>query len=343
MVKPIVSAALFSGIGGFCKGLDTCGIKTIWAVEKNAYAVATYEKNYPSGIVVKYEPGHPNSGLSKDIRDVSVVGDALAPVDILTAGFPCQSFSQAGDRKGFNDVRGQLFFEIPRLLREFGDQRPKILILENVPYLRIGNGGSWFAQIKSEIQAAGYWFSENNAQILDPLELGILPQRRERLFMVAAATNVFRSNKFEFPSGLGAPLLNVDQYISIKKRVDNRYYLARDNRYFAELDKILSTKKKGALVQYRKYYARDIAEGICPTLTANMGQGGHNVPFLKDSWGIRKLTEAECARLQGFKNIFFPKEVPSTWRYTQIGNSVSVPIAELLGRQALEKIGNLNG
>ena len=332
------AGAVFSGIGGFCDGFSQAGITTLWAIEKDLNAVSTYRNNHPGIDVVRYKDGHPNEGLPKDIHDVSVAQDKLEPVDVLTAGFPCQSFSQAGNRKGFEDERGQLFFELMRLIKEFGSDRPRLLIFENVPYLKVGNGGAWFAKVKFEIQSAGYWFNDTNAQILDPLALGILPQRRERLFMVAASINDFKSNKFTFPDGTEENVPDVRTFINLKKEVDERYYLDPDNRYFEELMKVLKTKPEGCLVQYRKYYTRDIQEGICPTLTANMGQGGHNVPFLRQGDRIRKLTETECAIIQGFEGILFPDDVASTCRYTQIGNSVVVPIAKLLAEQVKEKL-----
>ena len=197
--KRLTAGALFAGIGGFCKGFQDADIKTVWAVENDINATRTYEENFPGNGIVRYPQDNGKAGAPKDIHDVSVEQDALVPVDILNAGFPCQSFSQAGDRKGFDDPRGQLFFELMRIVREFGENRPKVLVFENVPYLQIGDGGRWFSKIKYEIQSAGYWFGDNNAKILDPLSLNLLPQRRTRLFMVAVATNCFKSNKFSFP------------------------------------------------------------------------------------------------------------------------------------------------
>ena len=336
--KCLTTGGVFSGIGGFCEGFEQAGISTSWAVEQDPNAVMTYEENYPHTRVVRYGKGSPKQGLSKDIKDVSVAEDALEPVDILTAGFPCQSFSQAGNRLGFEDERGQLFFELIRLIKEFGQNRPKLLVFENVPYLKVGQGGAWFSRVKFEIQTAGYWFNDANAQILDPLALGILPQRRERLFMVAASTAFFKSNKFDFPNPKTKKAPDVREYLDLRKDLDDKYFMDTENRYFEQLMQLLAGKPEGCLVQYRKYYARDIKEGICPTLTANMGQGGHNVPFLRIGERIRKLTEYECARLQGFEAISFPENVFPIWRYTQVGNSVAVPIAKLLAEQAKIKI-----
>lgn len=336
--QSITAGAVFAGIGGFCEGFRQAGVKTIWAIEQDPKAVITYENNFPDCRTVRYTKGADNEGLSKDIRDVGVNLDSLEQVDIITAGFPCQSFSQAGDRRGFEDDRGKLFFELIRLIKEFGEQRPKLLIFENVPYLKLGQGGAWFSRIKYEIQSAGYWFSDSNARILNPLDLGLLPQRRERLFMVAASTTHFKSNKFVFPTQSKNNTPDITEYIDLNGVKDNYYFLDPENRYFTELMAVLKSKQEGSLVQYRKYYARDIKQGICPTLTANMGQGGHNVPFLRVGRRIRKLTEFECARLQGFERLSFPDAVSKMNRYMQIGNSVAVPVAKLLAQRAVETI-----
>ena len=148
------------------------GIEVLWANEKDA--IRTYRNNHPD---VRLFP--------KDVQDLTVADDRLAPVDILTAGFPCQSFSQAGDRKGFADDRGKLFFEIPRIIREFGARKPAILLLENVPYLQYRERGIWFDKVLTEVRLAGYWLGKRNCQVLDTAKVTDLPHRRERLFIVA--------------------------------------------------------------------------------------------------------------------------------------------------------------
>ena len=183
------AGALFSGIGGFCMGFHRVGVPTAWAIEMDPFAVATYKANFPNVHT-----------LQRDVRGISVDDTNLGPVDILHAGFPCQSFSQAGGRRGFHDPRGQLFYEIIRIIQEFRDRKPKALILANAPYLRYGEGGAWFLELQREIQKAGYWFREANCAELNAYEVTVLPQQRVRLFMVAFSTNHFRSGKFSFPN-----------------------------------------------------------------------------------------------------------------------------------------------
>ena len=119
----LTAGCLFSGMGGFASGLAAAGFAVAWASDNNEYACRTFRHRFSGTRVIE-----------KDARELSVDDDGLAPVDVLAAGFPCQSFSQAGDRRGFEDERGEVFFQIPRLLNEWApEQRPKLLILENVP------------------------------------------------------------------------------------------------------------------------------------------------------------------------------------------------------------------
>ena len=123
--------------------------------------------------------------LYEVITDLSVAGDKLESVDVMTAGFPCQPFSVAGSKEGFKDPRGLVFFDIIRLLKEFGDERPKILIMENVKNLLTHNNGKTFARVVNEVQSAGYWFKDRNAAVLNTSTHTSIPQNRERLYMAA--------------------------------------------------------------------------------------------------------------------------------------------------------------
>lgn len=320
------AGALFSGIGGFCYGFHRANIPTAWAVELDRHACDTYAHNFPDTRLIR-----------EDIRKVGVVSHKLEPVDVLHAGFPCQSFSQAGERAGFEDERGQLFFEIIRLLGEFGKDRPKVLVLENAPFLRYGEGGAWFLRIQNEIRKAGYWFREESSAELNAFTLTTLPQQRARLFMVALSTDAFPSGRFEFPSKVNEAPKNLEDFIDFEADVDDGYYLPKDNRYYSMISDAAIGDRQ--IYQLRKYLVRTKEPGVCPTLTANMGLGGHNVPFVWSPKGLRKLTEYECARLQGFPPKFeFPEDMPRAKRYTQVGNAVAPPIAELIAVQVRGKL-----
>jgi DNA (cytosine-5)-methyltransferase 1 len=188
------AGALFSGIGGFCLGFYKAGIPIAWAIDKDFYATETYQRNFADTRMI-----------TEDIQKVSVTGHDLEPVEVLHAGFPCQSFSQAGERRGFDDPRGKWFYEIIRLIGEFKDQKPMAIVLENSPYLRYGQGGIWFLELQKQLQRAGYWFRETNCAELNAYDITYLPQQRIRLYMVAFSMLHFRSGRFQFPIEKGQP------------------------------------------------------------------------------------------------------------------------------------------
>jgi DNA (cytosine-5)-methyltransferase 1 len=330
--KKIKAGALFSGIGGFCLGFQQQGIETSWAIENDAAAVNTYSANVAKDKVLQRE------GLPLSIKEVGVASHSLASVDILHAGFPCQSFSVAGDRKGFNDPRGQLFYEIVRLTREFGEDRPSVLFLENSPNLRIGEGGSWFLELSNQLKKAGYWFRDSNAVELDSFDHTDVPQKRKRLFMVAFATNRFRNGKIDLGLPLQSTQKDLAQYIDFDGELsDDSYYLDPNNKYYKMITEKIDHPR--SVLQLRKYEVRDKGVNVVPTLTANMGQGGHNVPFIMDRRGLRKLSEYECLRIQGFPSDFiFPEDVPRAKRYQQVGNSVVPPLISLIASRIKQKI-----
>lgn len=326
------AGALFAGIGGFCIGFESVGIETAWAIENDPMSVLTYKRNIKNAVVIE-DDGQPLS-----IKNINVADSNLEPVDILHAGFPCQSFSQAGERKGFDDPRGQLFYEILRIVAGFKDKKPSVLVLENSPHIKYGEGGSWFIELTKEIKKAGYWFRESNCAELDPFVLTPLPQKRNRLFMVAFSTDHFRNGKIDFPSKPSTEPKNLEKYIDFAGSIDDEtYYLPEENRYHNMISQEVDDRT--CIYQLRKFLVRVKERGVCPTLTANMGLGGHNVPFIHDAKGLRKLTEYECLRLQGFPESFvFPEEVGRSKRYVQVGNSVSPLVVSLLAEQIKQKI-----
>ena len=326
------AGALFSGIGGFCIGFENQGIKTTWAVENDSAAVSTYSTNLGGERVVRVEQ------VPQSIKDISVTKNNLEEVDILHAGFPCQSFSVAGDRKGFDDPRGQLFYEIIRLTKEFGEARPSVLLLENSPNLKIGDGGSWFIELSNQIKKAGYWFRETNAYELDSFDHTPVPQKRKRLFMIAFATNKFRNGKLDLNLPMTNDIKVISDYIDFDGSVDDdSYYLDDKNKYYKMITEKIDNPR--SILQLRKYEVRDKGINVVPTLTANMGLGGHNVPFIMDKKGLRKLTEYECLKIQGFPaGYIFPDDVPRAKRYQQVGNSVVPPLISHLASAVKTKI-----
>lgn len=329
--KKITVGSLFAGIGGFCKAFELEGAKVLWANDIDKYVEKTYRFNYE------------NKFIRKNIEELSVNNDKLEQVDILTAGFPCQPFSIAGYQKGYDDPRGNVFYEITRLIKEFGKNKPKILLLENVK--NFGQDKFLLPVIK-ELNKVGYWFDRDFAQILNTAELTALPQNRERLFMIALNKDYFENIPLPFPEEKPINKIEPYKFMDTKGKVDDSYYFKPQTKYwklFKEKMEIHESEKKKNIYLLRRWYVRPYLNGATPTLTANMGTGGHNVPVLQDDWGIRKLTLRECAELQGFSKDWFqfPPDVSRGQIYKQIGNAVTVPVVQKLARLCINALKNL--
>ena len=326
-VRALTAGCLFSGMGGFASGLVGAGFEILWANDNDPYACKTFRHRFPKIAL-----------LEKDVCDLSVSDDRLRQVDLLAGGFPCQSFSQAGERRGFDDERGRLFFEIGRLLTEMdaSGRRPRLILLENVPYLLYGADGRWFDEVRKALRRAGYWFRAESCWTVNVKDATDVPQDRERLFMVAASRKHFSRNPFTPPSIAsmdGTVRRQPSALINRRRRVDGLSYLSPDNRYY----KMINAEMEGGqssrnIYQLRRSYVREKKDGLCPTLTANMGIGGHNVPFVQDRWGIRRLQVDEVARFQGFDSpeSLFP-DIPETEQYRLLGNAVCAKLARIVG------------
>jgi DNA (cytosine-5)-methyltransferase 1 len=248
-----------------------------------------------------------------DIADIDC--KEIPQYNFLLAGFPCQPFSIAGYQHGFRDLkgRGNLFFEIARILE---DTQPDGFLLENVKNLKTHDGKRTFSVIEETLRGLGYTFK---AQILNSMDYGNVPQTRERIYIVGF-NNPEWANDFRFPECV--PLTAKFRDL-LDENVSERYYY-NDKPLFEKLKDF--EIRMGTVYQYRRVYVRENKKGVCPTLTANMGTGGHNVPIIRDRKGIRKMTPMECARFQGFYDIKLPDNLPDSKLYYQIGNSVTVPV-----------------
>lgn len=328
MIKNTYTAgALFAGIGGFCFGFEKQGFKTAWANDFDNQVAKTYEHNFPD---TKF--------IHQDICELDF--NNLEPVDVLHAGFPCQSFSQAGNRLGFDDPRGQLFNVMMDKIIE-ANWKPKVLLFENSTHLKSGSNGDWFRHIKYRIKKAGFWFDDQNAVVVSTHEHAGLPQKRERLFLFATLKSFFDFNPFGELPITSEKIKNTD-ILDLKSKHDDSYYLSDNNRYGKW---ILSEGKKmqpGQLIQLRQHILRPQQENVCPTLTANMGLGGHNVPFLVQKGKLRKMTERECLRMQGFPEHFEFPELAKNAKYRMIGNSVSPAVSEKLATAIYEELNSEN-
>lgn len=318
----VTVASLFAGVGGFCAAFKQSGAKVLWANEMDQFAARTYRANHPDTRL--YE---------KPIESLSVLHDSLEPVDILTAGFPCQPFSVAGSKLGFSDPRGRAFFEIIRLLKEFGKNRPKILLLENVPGLLFHDGGASFAKVVNSLQSAGYWFMPPGCHsVLNTMHLTGIPQARDRLFMVALSWDYFDEQEFVFPHEKTESKNPVKDYLDLDEQAPEELYFDPEGRWGKLFIESMNNGSPDSVYQLRRYYVRENKSDAVFTLTANMGEGGHNVPVVRDKWGVRKLSVKECLRLQGFdpEKFVFPDDISRSQKYKQIGNAVTVPLVQLL-------------
>ena len=302
-------------------------------------------------------------------------------IDILLGGFPCQAFSIAGERKGFEDDRGNLFLSIINLINQLqqkygndGDDgiegKPRILFLENVKNLKSHDSGRTYKVIKSELEKIGYIIKEH---VLNTMDYSNLPQNRERIYIIGFLNkeDAEKFNLFDNIELYKKVKSKNDRISDIKKIIDynlskedfERYYYTKEKYpgYFLtedEYNEIPEEKRKAERVNLdeqinemyefyqvrRGMYVRKNMSGVCPTLTANMGTGGHNVPLIKVKDGIRKLTPAEAFKLQGFpvgKGYRLPQEYKGkkysdSHLYKQAGNAVSVPIIQFLANEILK-------
>lgn len=312
-------AGLFGGVGGIELGFKLAGFKPVWANEIDQNAAKTYSLNHNYKLEVK------------DIHNVEA-NELPHDVEIITGGFPCQAFSVAGYRKGFEDERGNLFFEILRIVKYI---KPRVVFLENVKNLVGHDNGNTFRVIKESLEAHGYHVKD---KVLNGSEYGNVPQNRERIYIVAFLDKR-DYEKFDFPNPI--PLENtLSNVIDFDTKVDDKfYYTAEKYKFFDLLEE--SIKKTDTVYQWRRKYVRENKSGVCPTLTANMGTGGHNVPLVLTKHGIRKLTPKECFNLQGFpENFELPNDLAMSHLYKQAGNSVVVPVVRRIAEniyKALEQ------
>ena len=240
-------------------------------------------------------------------------------VDVIVAGFPCQAFSVAGYRNGLNDERGAIFFDMMKIIRKI---KPKVILLENVKNLTTHSQGQTIQIILKEIEKAGYVVKYD---VLNTCKYSNIPQNRERVYIVGFQ-DVKLLNKFKFPQKIKSTLSIQDL---LEKNVEDYFYY-KNTKYNNELEKIITNRN--TCYQWRRKYVRENKSNMCPTLTANMGTGGHNVPLILDDKGIRKLTPRECFRFQGFPENFKLPKIAKSKLYKQAGNSVSVPIINRIAK-----------
>lgn len=300
---------LFAGLGGFHLALEPYA-RCVFAAEWDPSARKTYALNFGAQM---FEDG---ALFASDITKVDP--ETIPDHTVLCAGFPCQPFSRAGARAGFgHPTQGTLFFDIIKIVRA---KRPRVLFLENVKNLASHDGGRTFRIILESLEAEGY---HTRHAILNGSTHGNVPQNRERVFIVS-----FRDkedfDRFEFPEAIPLTVSTAD-ILNLEEKQDESLYQV--NEESPSVRKMLDgVVEKGPIYQYRRYYIRENRTGVCPTLTANMGGGGHNVPLVRDAFGVRRLSPRECFTFQGFRADYKLPAMSASHLYKQAGNSVVVPV-----------------
>jgi DNA (cytosine-5)-methyltransferase 1 len=311
---------LFCGIGGFRIPFEELGGECVFSADIDKYACTTYKENFGDF----------------PLRDITKIDENEIPnFDILCAGFPCQPFSIGGLRKGFEDTRGTLFFDIERILRA---KKPKAFILENVKGLVNHEKGKTLEVILNKLGSKinGITNSEKHEdclnynvfyKVVNSKTFGV-PQNRERIYIIGFQNDL----NFEFPSSNKSKLLsdiidntqekntvtpilnyNIDFHLEKHKNIDT----------IKDLEYLLAYEVRKSRCTFR-------FDNLAPTLTAKMGTGGNNIPVLVSQ--KRRLTVEECLQIQGFPKDF--KIKPNYHQsYKQIGNSVSVPVIRALAKE----------
>ncbi len=301
----------FESVGGRC----------VLTSEIDQKAMETYSANFSED-----DDHH----FIADVNKIYLQNLSLRPesLDALVAGFPCQPYSIAGLRKGLQDDRGGEIFN--SLVRILGELKPRSFLLENVKGIRNHDDGQTFRYMLERLEEAGYSLRH---ETLNSATHGGVPQNRERVFIVG-----FRDSncaeRFEFPSAL--PLQTNFRNL-LERQVPQKYFY--DNRFGAFPEIESKVIRNDTIYQWRRQYVRENKSGVCPTLTANMGSGGHNVPLVLDGQRVRKLTPRETARLQGFPDTFKLPAISDSHLYHQFGNSVTVPLIERIAESLMVALG----
>jgi len=300
-------ASFFAGVGGIDLGFEQAGFDVVYANEICEKASLTYKQNH----VIPLD--------TRDIRNVK--SNEIPDFDVMLAGFPCQAFSVAGYRQGFDDEkgRGNLYFELERIMM---DKKPSVVFLENVKNLLGHDGGRTFSVIRQSMESMGY---KIHHKVMNAIQYGDIPQIRERIYIVGFLDNKV-SEKFRFPEKVELQT-TIAAVVDFENPVEDRYYYTESCIFYDKLAE--SITRSDTMYQWRRHYVRENKSNACPTLTANMGTGGHNVPLILTDHGIRKLTPKECFMLQGFdKSFSLPENVANCHLYKQAGNSVVVPVVK---------------
>jgi DNA (cytosine-5)-methyltransferase 1 len=302
MTKPFKFIDLFAGIGGIRLAFDKSGGECVFSSEWDKFAQTTYETNF----------GHRPDG---DITQIDV--REIPKHDVLTAGFPCQPFSNAGLKKGFDDIRGTLFFDIVRILDH---HKPALVLLENVKGFKSHDKGNTFRVVKQTLEGLGY---EVHAEVLNAKEFGV-PQNRERIYIVGILRSKTKKDEFLFPK----PSKRQTQVGRILEPSVDAKYTISDKLWKGHQRRKAEHMAKGNGFGYSLFTSES---PYTSTISARYYKDGSEILISQKGKNPRKLTPREASRLQGFPATF-KIPVSDVQAYKQFGNSVAVPVVAAIAK-----------
>lgn len=317
ILKNIKFIDLFSGIGGFRLSLESYGAKCVFSCDNNKFACETYKTNFGDN----------------SYCDITKIDEKIIPDhDILCAGFPCQAFSISGKQKGFEDIRGTLFFDLVRIIKY---KKPSILFLENVNNLLIHDNGNTFKKMEKTLSELNYTIF---FKVLNSSEFG-LAQSRKRIYILGFEKNKFKNINFDFPKSFDSNI--IVNNILVKSDDLGKYYISKKDINIKSIctqnNLILSNKpikigKMGKGGQGERIYS---VFGKAITLSAEGGGPGSKTGAYLVNDFVRKLTPRECARLQGFPDDF-KITVSDNQAWKQFGNTVSINVLQSILKEIID-------
>lgn len=300
-------ASLFCGCGGLDFGFKKAGFKLVWSNDFDKYAVESYNANFK------------HNAICADINEIDL--NDIPEHDILIGGFPCQPFSMMGQKKGFEDNRGTLFFRVIDIIENQGERgsKPKVVVLENVRNLLKHNNGETYNTIRNELETQGYRVFSS---VINSADYGV-PQVRNRVYIIG-----FLDNNIDYVFPKTKKLSKTLQDL-LEDNVEDKYFLSEKIK-----ETILSEGSKN-------YKAKpEIDRKVAKPLTATMAKmhRASQDNYVTQKGRLRRLTPRECARLQGFPDSY-NIVVSDAQAYKQFGNAVTVNVSYEIAKSIKKQMG----